>query len=300
MRRDRLAHLKVDRPFLGLNDDIGGEFPIERMKDIVGGAGAVGLGVAPVQVVVVDKGAVEDDAAMGRERRGQQVGGVGWSAPVAGRAGLALGVGLDREAAEVRNQRVNLLRLGRPPGAHRRIQRVEARQSADLLRAGNVHAHRQPHAPRPQHISHPRQLLQLVGIQQMRVGIDIIDVDAVDTNRGQQTGILAHRRKILRGHCRPQKRSTGPRSRARSSRPGCPTRPPSGWAWRDGRPWDSQEVICRGRQSGNTEKGKRTIESTSLITANNDEQVVFAATVVAITAWSCVNPKTIWPKARRN
>ena len=93
-------------------------------KDVVGGAGAVGLGVAPVEVVVVDEGAVEHDAAVGFESGGEGVGGVGRGAAVAGGAGLALGVRLDGEAGEIGNERVNLVDLGGPPGADCRVERV--------------------------------------------------------------------------------------------------------------------------------------------------------------------------------
>ncbi len=84
---------------------VGRELAVERMKDVVGGAGAVGLGIAPVEMVVVDEGAIEHDAAVGRERGGERVGGVGRGAAKAGGAGLALGVGLDGEAGEVGDER---------------------------------------------------------------------------------------------------------------------------------------------------------------------------------------------------
>src|SRR5580693_1462382 len=79
-RRDRLANLEVDGAFLGLDDDVGQELAVEGMKDVVGGAGAVGFGIVPVEVVVVDESAIEDDAAVGRERGGEGVVGVGGSA----------------------------------------------------------------------------------------------------------------------------------------------------------------------------------------------------------------------------
>ena len=85
--RDGLAGLEVDGAFLGLDDDVGGELAVEGMKDVVGGAGAVGLGVAPVGVMVVDEGAVEDDAAVRRERGGQDVGRIGRRAAEAGGPG---------------------------------------------------------------------------------------------------------------------------------------------------------------------------------------------------------------------
>ena len=82
-RRDGFAHLEVDGAFLGLDDDVGCELAVERMKDVVGGASAVGFGIAPVEVVVVDESAIEDDAAVGREGSGEDVGGIGGGAAVA-------------------------------------------------------------------------------------------------------------------------------------------------------------------------------------------------------------------------
>jgi hypothetical protein len=94
------------------------------MKDVVGGAGAVGFGVVPVEVVVVDEGAVEDDAVVRSEGGGEGVGGVGGGAAKAGGAGLAFGVGLDGEAGEVGDEGVNLVGLCGPPGLDRGVEGV--------------------------------------------------------------------------------------------------------------------------------------------------------------------------------
>ena len=88
-RRDGFARLEVDGAFLGLDDDVRGELAVERMEDVVSGASAVGFGVAPVSVMVVDEGAIEDDSAVRRERSGEGVGGICGSAAKAGGAGLA-------------------------------------------------------------------------------------------------------------------------------------------------------------------------------------------------------------------
>jgi hypothetical protein len=57
------------------------------MEDVVGGARAVGLQVVVVEVIVVDEGAIEHHAAVRRERVGQQIGGIGGAAAIAGGAG---------------------------------------------------------------------------------------------------------------------------------------------------------------------------------------------------------------------
>jgi hypothetical protein len=62
--RHRFAHLKVDRTILDLYDYIFIKFAVQGMKDIVGGFGPVVFQVRPIEMVVVDEGAVEDDSAM--------------------------------------------------------------------------------------------------------------------------------------------------------------------------------------------------------------------------------------------
>ncbi len=136
--RDGLAGLEVDGAFLGLDDDVGRELAVERMEDVVGGAGAVGLGVVPVEVVVVDEGAVENDAAVRSERSGEGVGGIGGGAAKAGGTGLAFGVGLYREAGEVGDEGVDFVDLGGPPVLHCRIERIVGVEAADLLRTGDI------------------------------------------------------------------------------------------------------------------------------------------------------------------
>jgi hypothetical protein len=86
-RRNRLAGLEVDGALFGLDNDVGGEFAVEGMEDVVCGAGAVGFAVAPVEVVVVDEAAVEDDASVGREGGCEGVGGVGRGAAKVGGPG---------------------------------------------------------------------------------------------------------------------------------------------------------------------------------------------------------------------
>ena len=69
-RRDGFAGLKIDGAFLDLDDNVGLELAVEGMEDVVGGACAIGLGIAPVEMVVVDKGAVEYDTIVRSERGG--------------------------------------------------------------------------------------------------------------------------------------------------------------------------------------------------------------------------------------
>ena len=54
-RRNRLAHLKIDRAVLDLDNHVVVELAIERMEIVISRAGAVVFQVRPVQMMVVDK-----------------------------------------------------------------------------------------------------------------------------------------------------------------------------------------------------------------------------------------------------
>src|SRR5215472_578664 len=86
--RCRLAYLEVDGPILDLNDDVVVKLSIERMEIVIGGLGAVIFLLPPVKMVVVNKGAIENDAAMRLERPGDGIRGVRRRAVVRGRTKL--------------------------------------------------------------------------------------------------------------------------------------------------------------------------------------------------------------------
>src|ERR1035438_41311 len=114
-RRNRLAHLEVDGAVFDLNDDVVCELPVERMENIVGRLGEIVLLVAPVEMMVVDKAAVEQQSAVGVERAGNYVGGVGWGAAVAGGSSAAFGVRFHNEAGKIWNLRIKSVNGLLPP-----------------------------------------------------------------------------------------------------------------------------------------------------------------------------------------
>lgn len=59
-----LAGLEVDGAFLDLDDDIGFELAVVTNEVVDTGAGAIGFGIVPVEVIVVDEAAIEDDAVV--------------------------------------------------------------------------------------------------------------------------------------------------------------------------------------------------------------------------------------------
>src|ERR1700744_4851729 len=54
-RRDRFPPLEMDGAVLDLDNDVVIEFAVKGMKDIEGGAGAIGLEVMPIEMMIVDK-----------------------------------------------------------------------------------------------------------------------------------------------------------------------------------------------------------------------------------------------------
>ena len=93
-RAHGLAHLKVDGTVLDLHDDVRVKFTVERVEVVVACAGAVGFQVVPIEMIVVDEAAIEDDAAMRPQRARYNVRGVGRRTAVLRWAGAALRVSL--------------------------------------------------------------------------------------------------------------------------------------------------------------------------------------------------------------
>src|SRR5215472_14028316 len=124
-RRRRFAHLKINRSVLDLDDGVVIELAIKRMKIVVGGLGAVVFQIAPVEMVVIDEGAIENDASMRLQSASHHVGGVGVSAAIRRRAGTALRIGFDEESAQVGNVAVDFVYFLAPPIGNARIKRIE-------------------------------------------------------------------------------------------------------------------------------------------------------------------------------
>ncbi len=284
--RDGLAGLEVDGAFLGLDDDVGKELAVEGVEGVVGGAGAVGFGVAPIEVVVVDEGAVEDYAVVGRERRGEEVGGVGGGAAVAGGAGLALGVGFDGEAGEIWDQGIDFVDFGGPPGADGGVEGVVSGEAADALGTGDGYAHGETDAPGTHGVGDAGELAEVVGIEELRGGVDVVDVEAVDADGGEEAGIFGDRRKVLTDVAAFEEYGAAGVTALDGAVGVVPLIDPADRHGGVAAPGVLMTEFTRVGRSGSAEKGKRTVKSAALIAARNDEQVVLATTVVAIAAWS--------------
>ena len=129
-RMERLARHEVDRAVLHLHEHVRLELPVQPRELEIGPLGPIGI-----DILVVDERPPDDRAAVRRERVGEHVGPFGVAAAVVLRAGLPFGVRLDREAAEVRDQRVDLVDLALPP-RRRRPDRAGRRSSGRPGAAG--------------------------------------------------------------------------------------------------------------------------------------------------------------------
>ena len=182
-----LARLEVERSVLGLQDDVRTEFPVEGLEL---GDGLLHA-VFTLVVGTVDKAAPHDDAAEGLQRLGQHVGTVGVRPFVVAGAGLSLAVGLDQEAAEVGNELIDLLGLALPPLSHLRVERVGSLGVAQCHGACEVDAQEDADAIGPKDVGNRLHLLQIVGGEDLRRGVHVVQHGAVDADGRVGACVLA-------------------------------------------------------------------------------------------------------------
>src|ERR1700674_5200226 len=139
-RRNRFAGLKINGPMFDLNNDVVVEFAIEGTENIVRSFRAVTFRILPVEVMVVYKRPIENDAPVGFERACNYIGGVRRRPAVGGRAGPAFGIRLDNKSAKVRNTPVDRVHLFAPPLDETRVQRIKRIQSSNDLGAAQINS----------------------------------------------------------------------------------------------------------------------------------------------------------------
>src|SRR5664279_31359 len=161
------------------------------MENVVGSSGAVGFQVFPVQVMVVNKRAIEDDPSMWLQCVRNYICRFRGSTPIHRRSQLSLGVRLHDNAAEIRNLPVDLVELLFPPCNNLWIERIEGVQSTRVLWHAEVHRYPQLHAVRSKHISNACELWNEIRVENVEVGVHVTDVASVDTDRRQQSRVLS-------------------------------------------------------------------------------------------------------------
>ena len=127
-RRYRFPYLEIDRAVLDLHDHVIVEFSVQRMKDVVSRASAVGLQIVPVEMMVVDEGPIEQHPAVRFQSARQHVRRVHRSAAILRRSGASFRICLHDKSTQVGNLRIHLIDRLLPPGDHPRIERVEMYQ----------------------------------------------------------------------------------------------------------------------------------------------------------------------------
>src|SRR4051794_32670123 len=99
------ARLEVDRAVLDLNDDVARELAVQRLELVISLLSAV------ISACGVYECPPDDGSAVRLQRLGEHVGAVGVGPMIFLWARLTLGIRLDQEAAEVRDQPVDLVGL---------------------------------------------------------------------------------------------------------------------------------------------------------------------------------------------
>ena len=188
-RVDGLARLEVQRAVLGLQEHVVEEavLVVDRPELEVRALEPVG-----VDLGVVDERAPVDLHAQRRDRRGDAVGAVPVVVAEVLGPRLALGVGLHGEAHEVRDRRLQLACLARPPAAERvavGVQLLVRERVGREPRVGGrrvVDGERDPDPVGAQRVGQ-RRLLRDVGRRQVDVvGVDEVDLEAVDADRRER------------------------------------------------------------------------------------------------------------------
>src|SRR5215470_619756 len=195
-RRDRLAHLEIDRSVLDLDDDVVPKFPIQRIEDVVSRLGAIVLEIAPIQMMVVNERTIEEHASVRFESQCDCICGVGRRPSITRRTEPPLRVRLHNKTAQVGDLLIDVLGFVLPPGCNPRIQRIERLQSTNTFRSAKLYRDRKPHAPGTKRIGDPGQLRNEVTGENARISIYVVDSTSVDSNRCEQPGILTRPRQI--------------------------------------------------------------------------------------------------------
>ena len=129
----------------------------------------------------------------------QHIGTVGMGPPIILRPGLPFGIGLHKETAEIRDERIDFIGLGLPPGEHRRIQRVSGLEPAETHRGCPFDREINPDTVLPEDVGYPGHPLYMLSVKNKRIGVDIIEHRAVDPDRRAETAVTAD---TLRGYLR--------------------------------------------------------------------------------------------------
>ena len=111
-------------------------------------------------------------------------------AAVVQRAGLAFGIGLHQEAAEVGDGGVDLVGLGLPPGADRRVEGITAPQAIQPDGRGPLDGQVCADAVLPEDVRDGRHPGDMGSIQDQRIGIHVVEDSPVQADGGAQLPVM--------------------------------------------------------------------------------------------------------------
>src|SRR5262249_57901716 len=105
--------------------------------------------------------------------------------------------GIQNEAAKIGDRSIDLIDFRFPPCIDGGIERIKSVESAERLRASEVHGDSYFHTPRPKHVGNADDLRQHIGTEDARIRIDIVDRTTVDPNRGQHPAVVSNAAQVF-------------------------------------------------------------------------------------------------------
>ena len=127
---------------------------------------------------------------MGLQGLGEHVGPVGMGAAVVQRTGLAFGIGLHQEAAEIGDGGVDLVSLGLPPRPDGGVEGIAALQAVQPDRGGPLDGQVCADAVLPEDVRDGRHPDDMGSIQDQRIGIHVVEDSPVQADGGAQLPVM--------------------------------------------------------------------------------------------------------------
>src|SRR5262245_60458634 len=112
---------------------------------------------------------------MRSHRSRQHVGSINVTAIISSQPRLALAVGVDQEAAKVRNDLIDFIGFLFPPGGDFRAKRISRLQAAQLDGSREARGEKNSNAVRTKDVGNGGGLAQVVSRQKDRICVDVID-----------------------------------------------------------------------------------------------------------------------------
>src|ERR1700751_4363130 len=178
--RHWFTNLKVNRAILDLDDYVVIEFAVKRMKDVVGSSCTIVFKILPIQMMVINERAIENDAAMRRQRMCYYVRGVGRCSAVAGWPGTPFRIRFHHKATKVRNRAIYLIDFALPPLTDCGIEWIKCVEPSDRLWTAQVDAESELYTPGTKCIPNACQLGDEVILKAIRIRVYVVHRAAVD------------------------------------------------------------------------------------------------------------------------